>query len=369
MIKKNIIKSILTSTVICLFLSACSSDDGTVFDTVPEDENTGGEGTDDDDDTPQTATIIFNAEDTSVNQPTAQASGEAGTSVPGRVIFTSAERKQSRLYITQNVGGSGDMPFNDFDLESADLRKALKADGSIDLDDATRNAVDFTFDLPVPALDNGEIVYSFWTTSGKGDFRDASKRLLLGVGTITVNVGTGNNPTTVGVRTFEDIELFAPAADGTTDSFFSLLDETVYKINQGAEFRAFWDFGYYYGAAGPSAGQDASFASTSTFNDSFGFPVAGLEPTSDEPDVENETLNQAFFALSDIDAAGFEGITLSGDLENIEPSTAERISNLAVGNVIEFVDNYGKKGLILITALDEGFNTNNSITFDVKVQP
>ncbi|MFD0796405.1 hypothetical protein ACFQZJ_02955 [Maribacter chungangensis] len=362
--KKNMLKSVMASAVVCLFLSACSNDEGSIFETpIPDSENPG-----EPDPGPEVATIIFNAEDPNLNEPSAEASGEVGATIPGRVVFTSAETKQRRLYITQNVGGAGDMPFNDFDLESADLRKALKADGSVDLDGATRNAVDFTFELPVPALDNGEIVYSFWTTSGKGDFRDPEKRQLLGVGTITVTVGNGTNPAAQ-VRSFEGIQLFAPAADGTTRSFFSLLDETVYRINEGPEFRAFWDFGYYFGASGVSAGEEASFASTAQFNDSFGFPVAGLEPTSEEPDAENETLNEGFFMASELDEAAFEGVTLAGDLANIQASDSQKINNLAVGDVIEFVDNYGKKGLILITDIEEGFNNNDFIEFDVKIQP
>lgn len=161
------------------------------------------------------------------------------------------------MYITQNVSGQGEMPFSAFDLFSDDL----KADGSIDLDGATKKAIDFTFTLPVPDIDNGEIVYTFWTTTGKGDFRDISKKLALGAGQITVTVGTGTNPS-ASVREFTGVKLFAPDVNGNTETFFSLLNETVYKVNIGREFRAFWDFGYYYGAFGVSADDNASFAST-----------------------------------------------------------------------------------------------------------
>jgi len=75
------------------------------------------------------------------------------------------------------------MPFNNFALGDTDLTKVLKADGSIDLDGSNQKEIDFTFDLPTPDIDNGSIVYKFWTTTGKGDFRDATKRLGLGVGT------------------------------------------------------------------------------------------------------------------------------------------------------------------------------------------
>lgn len=363
--KKGLKSSLKYGFLVCtmaLFVTSCSSDDGSVFDSPLPGDETGG------DDEQEVATLVFNEADPSNNIISASASGEVGTAVPGRIIFTSDATTQRRMYITQNVSGGGDMPFNNFQLGDTELTKALKADGSIDLDGATKKEIDFTFSLPVPDIDNGSIVYSFWTTTGKGDFRDFSKRLALGVGTITVTIGTGANPAAE-VRDFTNIKLFAPAADGTTESFFSLLNEEVYRINEGPAFRAFWDFGYYFGASGVSDRENASFASTATFDASFGFPVEGLQPGMDEDDVENETLNEAFFAISSLDAAGFDGVVLSGDLDNIVESNSQKITNLEVGDVIEFVDNYGKKGLIKITEIEAGFNTNDFIVFDVKIQP
>lgn len=362
-LKKTIMKHNLKSTLkygfliftMALFVTSCGSDDGTIFDTeLPGD----GDGEEEE----EVATIVFNEADSSSNIASATASGEVGTTVPGRIVFTSDATTQRRMYITQNISGQGDMPFNSLGLDSEDLDKATKADGSIDLDGATKKEIDFTFELPVPDIDNGEIVYTFWTTTGKGDFRDVTKRLALGAGTITVTVGTGTNPEAE-VRSFSGISLFAPAADGTTESFFSLLDEKVYKINEGPEFRAFWDFGYFY------KDSQASFASTANYDAAFGFPVEGLEPGMDEDDVENETLNETFFAGSNLDSDGFGSILLSGSLDAIDQSTSQSVSNLEVGMVISFVDNYGKKGLILITALEAGFNNDDFITFDVKIQP
>ena len=349
--------------VLSVFMLAvsCGTDDGSIFETpeMPEEMNP---------DDPEPATIVFDEANTANNMVTAEASGEVGTTVPGRVLFTSDATTQRRIYITQNISGQGDMPFNSFNLNSDDLQKALNADGSIDLDGATKKEIDFTFELPVPDIDNGQIVYSFWTTRGKGDFRDPTKRLALGVGTITVTVGTGTNPAAA-VREFTGIKLFAPAVDGTTETFFSLLDEKVYRINEGPEFRAFWDFGYYFGASGVSDGQDASLASTASYDESFGFPVEGLEPGDDEDDAENETLNETFFSTSTFVAADFDALGLSGELDVIIKSTDQKITNLAVDDVIEFVDNYGKKGLIKITEIQAGFNVDDFIVFDVKIQP
>ncbi|MFS4493230.1 hypothetical protein [Maribacter sp. 2308TA10-17] len=347
------------------FITACSADEGSIFETP---QNTDQDSTDGMDDTIEVATLIFNEADPSKNVLIAEANGEVGSKVQGRVIFTSSATTQRRLYITQNIAGSGDMPFNDFDLEDTDLTKVLKADGSIDLDGANKKEIDFTFELPVPNIENGSIVYSFWTTKGKGDFRDPTKRIALGVGTITVRVGAGNNPFAT-VRKFEGVKLFAPDQFGKTESFFSLLNETVYKINQGPEFRAFWDFGYYYGASGSSANDDASFASTNTYDAAFGFDVEGLKPSDAEEDMIEETLNEMFFAISSRSSSDFEGITLAGDLDSIVKSSDQKITNLMVGDVIEFVDNYGKKGLIKITAIQAGFGNNDFVEFSVKIQP
>lgn len=364
--KKHLKYTFLICTI-ALFIGSCSSDDGSVFDT-PIPDNTGGDDGDETEE-PEVATIVFNEAVPSSNITTASASGEAGTSVTGRVIFTSDATTQRRMYITQNYLGQGEMPFSSFDLVSDDLTKALKADGSIDLDGATKKEIDFSFPLPVPNIDNGEIVYTFWTTTGKGDFRDVTKRLALGAGQITVTVGSGTNPAAA-VRDFTGVKLFAPDVNGNTETFFSLLNETVYKVNVGREFRAFWDFGYYYGASGVSADDNASFASTEQYDASFGFPVQGLQPAADEENSATETLNQMFFATSTtIDVAAFDAITLSGGLDFIASSDAQKITNLSVGDVVEFVDNYGKKGLIKITAIQPGFGNADFIEFDVKIQP
>lgn len=365
-IVKSVVNLGLTGMALCLFMAGCSSDDS-VFQT-PTDPTGPTDPTDPGDPVAEVATIMFTEGGADDDKFTAEAKGEVGTKVPGRVIFTSTDITQRRMYITQNVSGGGDMPFNSFDLEDTDLKKVLKDDGSIDLDGSNKKEIDFTFELPVPDIDNGEIVYSFWTTTGKGDFRDSGKRAALGVGTITVTVGNGTNPAAK-VRSFTEEKLFAPDVNGNTATFFSLLNEEVYKINVGREFRNFWDFGYYFGAAGVSKDDNASFASTANYDVAFGFPVEGLKPAADEENAATETLNEMFFAMSTLDADGFDGVVLSGDLDTIVKSDVQKITNLVVGDVIEFVDNYGKKGLIKVTNIEAGTGNLDFIEIDVKVQP
>ncbi len=294
----------------------------------------------------------------------AEANGEAGTTTQARVIFTTVDKKQRRLYVTRSEFGGTPEPLVIPELGN----KGTKKDGSIDLDGDTKKVLDFTFDLPVPNDKDGEIVYNFWSTTGKGDFRDASKRLLLGVGSVTVKVGTGENPNAT-VRSFSDIKLFAPDSEGKFDTFFSLLNGEPHKINEGPEFRATWDFGYYFGASGVSRGHNASLVSVKDFDGTFGFPVEGLMPNESEEDFENETLNQMYFSASDKTEADFNGIVISSELDDIIKSTSTNIINLSVGDVIEFVDNYGDKGLILVKEIKPGFNNDDFIVIDVKVQP
>ena len=348
-------KSQLIAMLFVGLMIGCSSDDTSIFENPDPDPNP--------DPVTLESTIIFNELDPSLNKVTATAMGEAGGRVPGIISFTTEGKTQRRLYVTQNIAGQGDMPFSDFfDFDADDLgvdvKGLLKADGSIDIDGTTKSAINFTFDLPVPdSVDDGEIVYSFWTTTGKGDFRDPSKRLKLGVGTITVSVGTGTNPA-ASLREFTGIRLAAPAADGTSPSFFSSLNSTVYKISEGTEFAAFWDFGYFH-----LDSTGANLASTRDYNPA----VVDVPTTSGTP---SEELNQTYFELAAAD--NFATVTMSGELDNLSVSTtsSQTISNLAVGDVVEFIDQYGKKGLIKVTAIVPGFSpATNYIDIDIKVQP
>ncbi|MBT2159813.1 hypothetical protein [Zobellia barbeyronii] len=361
--KKNIrtvVKSGFAIFALAFMVSSCSSDDGSAFDTPIDDEQDNPDG-------PTIATLVINETDPSGDIIVATASGEVNTTVPGRIIYTS-ESNQKRLYITQNVSGGGEMPFNNFNIEGKDLTKALKGDGSVDLDGDSQKAIDFTFELPVPDIDNGEIVYHFWTTTGKGDFRDANKRKALGVGTITVTVGNGTNPAAE-VHSFTDVKLFAPDVNGTSKTFYSLLNDLEYLVYDPentldqAEYRAFWDFGYYY------VNNGAYFASANSYDDSFGFPVKGLQAEENEENADTETLNEAYFQLSTTTSTMFDGITLSSELDFVTKSTFQKSGVLAVGDVIEIVDNYGKKGLIKIKEIKGTYNNADYIAFDVKIQP
>ncbi|MDH5474403.1 MAG: hypothetical protein OEX22_01800 [Cyclobacteriaceae bacterium] len=272
-----------------------------------------------------------------------------------RVAMTSTA-SMKRLYITQNVGGQG---AEAFELIGTDN----KLDGSLNMAASEANAADYILTLDVPSGVEGTIVYDLWTTSGRGDHRDVTKRLVVGVGSVTLNYG-GANPAAA-VKTYTAKILGAPRNDLASESFISLRDGTLYKISDGVEYAAFWDFGYFYGA------DKASLASTSAYEAAFGSDANGV-PFIDVDVIAGTTeLNNAYFSLSTMD---FASVAVSGDLSAISQATNQKINNLAVGDIVEFVDNYGKKGLIEVVTIylgasGNGYDSDAYIEINIKVQP
>ncbi|MCV9388261.1 hypothetical protein [Reichenbachiella ulvae] len=288
---------------------------------------------------------------------------EAGaTSFNALVDFTSTDASMRRLYITENYFGAGDEPY-DLTASAGFTGLDTKLDGSIDLERDYKEG--FSFDIPFKVYDTettGKVVYTLWATSGRGDFRDTDKRLAVGLGTITVDYG-GNNPAT-DVKEYTTKLFYAPLGDGSSETFISMLDGQLYQISEGEEYAAFWDFGYYYG------GQSmASFASTADYPQLFDHdndantPLVDVATLVGIPDSE---LNEVFFSLSDMD---FAAVTKSSDLDGIVASTEQRINGLVADNVVEFVDSYGKKGLIQVVKVQGTFNQGDYIEVNIKVQP
>ncbi|PIB36913.1 hypothetical protein BFP72_16635 [Reichenbachiella sp. 5M10] len=270
------------------------------------------------------------------------------TSFTAKVEFTSSDASMKRLYVTENYFGAGDEPY---ELKGVSVDD--KGDGSIDLEKDYKES--FSFDIPFEVYNTstqGEVVYTLWATSGRGDFRDTDKRLAVGIGTITVDYG-GNNPAS-DVKEYTATILAAPLADGSSETFISLLDGEVYRVDEGEEFAAFWDFGYYYGNS-----NKASLASA------FDFPKSIIDIPTVASTTEEE-LNHTYFAVSTI---SFDDVTKASDLSNVSASDSEAINMLSVGDEVEFIDNYGKKGVIKVVELVEGFGTEAKITIDIKVQP
>jgi hypothetical protein len=278
----------------------------------------------------------------------------AAATIKAKVAFTSTTKSMTRLYITQNIKGAGETIYEP--TENIDL----KGDGAVDLTGKDDNAFEFQFVLPVPAgVGTGTVVYKFWTTDGNGDVRDLTKRLAVGPGTITLKYGAATNPSTgtAAVKSFTAKILAAPLADGTSLTFVSLIDGNIYKIKDGAEYAKLWDFGYYYTNA-----EKASLASAVNYETAFPFvDVDGIAGTAD--------LNKAYFALSTKTSAEFDAVTTSENLAFITASTTQKIAGLVAGNIVQFVDNYGKKGLIRVVEVKGTTGAGDYIKIDIKVQP
>jgi hypothetical protein len=196
-------------------------------------------------------------------------------------------------------------------------------------------------------------VYKFWVTSGNGDFRDVTQRLIGTPGTITLKFGTSTNPAAA-VKTFANVKLFTPTADATSMSFVSLLDGTVYKIDQGEEYITFWDFGYINLVDGGPA-----LHSTSSY------PEVAIPSLADL----NETKNVVYFRNSTKTATEFDAITTSSQLDFITQPDDTFVKDLVTGDVVEFVNQYGKKGMIKVLEAMEGNESNKFIRIAIKVQP
>ena len=357
--KTIFLKSSLIALSLAATLVSCGSDDNTAILEQPPVVDPGT----------KIATIDLSADAENVVTGTffAEASGVADSTIPASVKFASLGKKMDRLYITETLPGGTPMPFV-IPADDKITKRLTKPDGSIDLDKANKESFEFFFDLKVPSeMADGQIVYNFWATSGKGDFRNTDKRLQVGVGTIVVKIGTGVNPNAQ-LLSFPGIKLFAPDSEGKTKAFFSLLNGEAFapivvasgvEIAQGPELRNLWDFGYYYTT-------NAAISSTKDYTNNFPFNVEGFTPTATENFDNQEILNEAFFSVSSKD---FDASLIASDLDDIVTPTANQITNLKVGDVIEFVDNYKNKGLIRVVQIEPGFDNDDFIIIDVKVQP
>ncbi|UZO80781.1 hypothetical protein NBT05_17810 [Aquimarina sp. ERC-38] len=351
-------KNFKTSAIILLvsilpFFTSCSDDNDDLVVTEEESEFDGnlivtesGAG--------DNRNVVLNADNIEEN------------SVLVKVRFATTTENMRRLYITRDVANSG-IEVYDLNNKTEGIEIDDKADGSVDLKGDDKKEFEFQIRLDKPLLSNGTVEYTLWTTTGRGDFRDVSKRNALGaevVGTVTLEYGEAVNSTS-GLKTFEATMLAAPLLDGSSNTFISLFNETVYKISDGEEFAALWDFGYYYGNTGK-----ASLASASNFPALFdtngdGEPDSAISALTGVP---QEELNTFFFGASNLSFEEFEAISTGDELNGIGPLTRERINNLEEGQIVEFIDSYGHKGLILVLNVNGTFGNDGAITILVKVQ-
>ncbi len=277
-----------------------------------------------------------------------------------KVVFTATTKSMKRLYITQNIKGAGETIFEP--VENIDL----KADGAIDLAGKSDKNFEFQFSLPVPAGvgTTGTVVYKFWTSDGNGDFRDLSQRLAVGPGTITMKFGTAVNPGagTAEVNRYDDVKLIAPLANGTSNTFVSLLDGKTYNVNQGIEYVSLWDFGYLFSTATNDA---------ATLRAPFNYPTIAIDIPV-KAGTTNAELNKTYFKKSTKTVAEFDAIDIASDLNFVSVTQNDTnivVTQLTADTVVEFIDQYGKKGLLKVLQVNGTNGADGFIRIAIKVQP
>ncbi len=338
------LRSIATLVIASAFIFSCSSDDNSDIQ---------GPSTDTD-----FNLIVNTTNEGSEERNVPITTDQLNTTQKVNVTFA-AEQSMKRLYIAKSENGGALEPFA-FTNQAVDEKK----DGSVDLVGDDKKEFTFNIDFDTPSTSDGTVTYLLWATTGRGDFRDIAKRNAIGefdFGVITITAGNG--ATGNGLKSYTQTILSAPLEDGSSSTFMSVLDGEIYKISEGEELASLWDFGYYYGNSGL-----ASFASTSNYPALFDTNGDGMvdAAVADLTGVPQEELNKFYLAKST--SIDFDTVTKREDLDNIDKPATERVTNIIIGDVIVFEDNYGNKGLIKVTEIVTGAGTSGKITFDVKVQ-
>jgi len=291
-------------------------------------------------------------------------------------VAIESENTVRRVYITENVFGQGEEAVDAEALFGSNID--TKGDGSIDVENNFDGEQIYFFNISLSNLPmaEGTIVYRFWATRNKGDFRDSDKDLVESVATLTVRLGAGQNPNAE-VVSVSGIQLFAPTADLQSLSFVSTADGMRYALDD-FENSDLWDVGYTAQAGDPRL--------TSAFNSPQRFFVPGSTTVKEsfQELIERETgtsaseLNKVYFANID-NTIDFDGTTISSQLADLNVSSSDPqiidIPLTANNELIPFVDQYGKKGIIRIVELvdannnGEYFNNVDYVEIDIKVQP
>ena len=305
---------------------------------------------------------VLEVRESGATNPNVNVTVDANTAstIKAKVSFVTTTKDMARLYITQNIKNQGETIFKP--VESIDL----KADGAIDLTGKNSKNFEFQFSLPVPAgIGTGTVVYSFWTTTGNGDFRDKAQRLAVGPGTITMRFGTASNPESglANLKSYTDVKLSAPTADGLSKTFVSLLDGKTYNVSAGIEYVSLWDIGYLY---------SVSTSDAATLRAPYNYPSIAIDIPA-KANTTNEELNKVYFKKSTaITPALFETAKISSDLNSVSVSADLAnivVTQLAVNDIVEFVDQYGKKGVLKVLEVNAGNGSDKFIRIAIKVQP
>ncbi|NQZ76125.1 MAG: hypothetical protein HRT61_08450 [Ekhidna sp.] len=272
------------------------------------------------------------------------------------ISFSSSDATMRRLYSTVNVQDQGEEAYE------LPLNADKKADGSLELDGPQGDAFAVNLDIATSGLPSeGTVVYKFWTTTGRGDYRDPSKRDATPVMTLTIQV-TGVNPDRTLTET-TGVQLDAPLGDASSNTFTSNVDCQTYKISDGEEFAAFWDFGFYY-----LPDEGISLASTESYPALFANPSGdGLVSVNAFLGIDETEVNKCYFAAAP--AGTYDGATVASlQSSGVSTSSPQEINNLAVGDEVYLLDQYGKRGILKVTGVVESFGSDGLIGYDIKIE-
>lgn len=168
-------------------------------------------------------------------------------------------------------------------------------------------------------------------------------------------------PPSPDARAYSAVLLAAPTGDYTNENFFSVSTGEIYsreEVNATTDpISATIDFGYYYGGD-----DNATIASPS-----------GFESTTFAAQVEGwGTKNATVLKTTTMTAAQFTETVSHADIdEAFDAGTADEngiIPNLAADMVLAFETADGVKGLILVTEIEAGFDSNDFIRLDILAQ-
>jgi hypothetical protein len=129
--------------------------------------------------------------------------------------------------------------------------------------------------------------------------------------------------------------------NNTTGSFYSTSNGLVYNVNTAATNSSLIDLIYYY-----SGGNFATIGAADDSNINTAYPST----------VNWSTKNKTRFTTTSITENEFDAIKNDATIDAISSISDSKVIGLAVGNVIAFKTEAGKKGLVKITKLTQGLN-------------
>ena len=276
-----------------------------------------------------------------------------------------------RIYVTQRIGNGVETAF---ELTAANgVSFDLKGDGSIDVDNSVEDTLQALINVPVPAVASGTVTYRIWATSGRGDFRDPSKRSIVDAATITLEYGGSDAAAGLDSGT---VTLRAPLANGSSESFFSAFNGEVYTFDNAEEVDL-WDIAYFYGTSESNGAVLMSPAQFQAQGVQDIVAQVNADLGEDDEAIAIADLNMTQFLAADSSVAFFNGLDMADDLniarfpENEaanSTNTTQRARTLAVGDFLYFRTDFGRIGAIYITSITIGNGSAGQISFRYKIQ-